>query len=202
MENDPALRIAEDLAAAGWSVCPGFLAPEDIVALAREAGELWQEGDFRRAGIGRGGDLQVREEVRGDHVRWLDEAALTPAQRRYHAALDRLRLALNQTLFLGLFDFESHLAVYPPGAFYRRHLDQHKSSDRRVVSAILYLNESWQAGDGGALRLYLDDTGELWRDVLPLAGTLVCFLSADFYHEVLPARRERMSLTGWFRRRD
>jgi SM-20-related protein len=39
------------------------------------------------------------------------------------------------------------------------------------------------------------------RDVLPVAGTLVCFLSDRFEHEVLPATRERLSLTGWFRRR-
>ena len=40
------------------------------------------------------------------------------------------------------------------------------------------------------------------RDVLPVAGTLVCFLSDRFDHEVLPATRERLALTGWFRRRD
>ena len=32
-------------------------------------------------------------------------------------------------------------------------------------------------------------------------GTFVAFLSADFEHEVLPARRERLALAGWFRRR-
>ncbi len=38
-------------------------------------------------------------------------------------------------------------------------------------------------------------------DVMPQAGTFVAFLAADFDHEVLPARRERASLTGWLRRR-
>ena len=38
-------------------------------------------------------------------------------------------------------------------------------------------------------------------DVLPRGGTLVVFLSDRFPHEVLPARRERLSLAGWFRRR-
>jgi SM-20-related protein len=37
--------------------------------------------------------------------------------------------------------------------------------------------------------------------VLPQGGRLVAFLSDRFEHEVLPARRERMSFTGWFRRR-
>jgi SM-20-related protein len=36
--------------------------------------------------------------------------------------------------------------------------------------------------------------------VLPEGGTLVCFLSDRFHHEVLPARRERLSVTGWFTR--
>jgi SM-20-related protein len=37
--------------------------------------------------------------------------------------------------------------------------------------------------------------------VLPQGGRLVAFQSDRFEHEVLPARRERMSFTGWFRRR-
>jgi len=35
-------------------------------------------------------------------------------------------------------------------------------------------------------------------DLLPEGGSLVVFLSAGFEHEVLPATRERMSITGWF----
>lgn len=30
---------------------------------------------------------------------------------------------------------------------------------------------------------------------------MLCFSSERFHHEVLPARRERLSVTGWFRRR-
>ena len=41
----------------------------------------------------------------------------------------------------------------------------------------------------------------LLHGVLSEAGTLVVFLSADVPHEVLPATRDRLSLTGWFRRR-
>src|SRR5450830_1584970 len=39
------------------------------------------------------------------------------------------------------------------------------------------------------------------HDVVPSGGCLVVFLSGDVPHEVLPATRERLSLTGWFRRR-
>ena len=39
------------------------------------------------------------------------------------------------------------------------------------------------------------------QNSLPSAGTLVLSISAELPHEVLPATRERLSLTGWFRRR-
>ena len=113
--------------------------------------------------------------------------------------MDGLRQALNRGLYLGLEDFECHFALYPPGAFYQKHLDRFRDDDRRTVSAVLYLNDDWQPQDGGELRLYLPDGAE--REVPPLGGSLVLFLSSDFPHEVLPANRERLSLTGWFRRR-
>ena len=86
--------------------------------------------------------------------------------------------------------------MYPPGAFYRRHLDRFATDDRRTLSCVLYLNEAWRAEDGGALRLYLPDRHRV--TCCPRAGTLVAFLSERFEHEVLPAQRERLSLTGWF----
>jgi SM-20-related protein len=113
--------------------------------------------------------------------------------------LERLRFALNETTFLGLFAFEGHYALYPPGAFYRRHRDRFRDDDARVVSCVLYLNQAWTAADGGALRIHLSRTNA--RDVLPIGGTLVCFLADQYEHEVLPATRERLSIAGWFRRR-
>ncbi|MEG0248677.1 MAG: 2OG-Fe(II) oxygenase, partial [Pseudomonas sp.] len=90
-------------------------------------------------------------------------------------------------------------ALYPPGAFYRKHLDRFRDDDRRAVSAVIYLNPDWSADDGGELRMSLRDGVE--HDVRPIGGSLVVFLSADIPHEVLPARRDRLSVTGWFRRR-
>ena len=105
---------------------------------------------------------------------------------------------LNQTLLLGLFSPEGHYAIHPPGAGYRRHCDCFRDDDARVL-CVLYLNSGWSKQDGGAL-------ADAFRrgqqcDVLPIGGTLVCFLSERFEHEVLPAKRERAALTGWFRRR-
>jgi SM-20-related protein len=113
--------------------------------------------------------------------------------------LAALRLALNAGLFLGLFTFEGHYAIYPRGAFYRRHRDRFRDDDARVLSCVLYLNQDWTANDGGCLRIHIDDGEQC--DVLPVGGTLVCFRSECFEHEVLPATRDRLALTGWFRRR-
>jgi SM-20-related protein len=71
------------------------------------------------------------------------------------------------------------------------------------VSVILYLNEGWSPEEGGALRLYLGEDGDgPARDIPPVFGRMVVFWSERFFHEVLPAGRERMSLTGWLRTRE
>jgi len=191
-------RIIDDLAERGWSVLPLF-APEVLtLELANECRARAARGALAPASVGRGGSLAVREGVRGDHIEWL-EAGQSAVCDRYLALLETLRQALNQGLYLGLEDYESHFALYSPGAFYQKHVDRFRDDDRRAVSAVLYLNENWQADQGGALRLYLKNDEVL--DVLPQAGCLVVFLSADIFHEVLPATRDRLSLTGWFRRR-
>lgn len=191
-------RIVDDLAEQGWSLQPQFIASSLTLELAEECRKRAAEGALAPAGVGRGAQQQIREGVRGDHIQWL-EAGQADACDRYLQVVDELRLALNQGLYLGLEDFEGHFALYPPGAFYQKHVDRFRDDDRRAVSAVFYLNEDWQAEQGGALRLYLPN-GET-RDVLPQAGSLLLFLSADMPHEVLPASRDRLSLTGWFRRR-
>jgi SM-20-related protein len=214
-------RIARELATVGASVCREFLAGADVERLRREALELHRAGAFHRAGVGPGGERRVAAEIRDAEILWLREP-LTPGQRLVLDEMERLRLAINRTTFLGLFDLEAHLAIFPAGGFYRRHLDRFAGDGGRVVSCSLYLNPDWGEDDGGALRLHprvrpgpgrvaadLESSDGILRspgetapiDVLPRGGTLVTFLSTEFPHEVLPARRPRLSLTGWFRLR-
>jgi len=92
----------------------------------------------------------------------------------------------------------------PLGDSIKPHLDQSAGTRTRQISVVLYLNPEWGIEDGGRLRIYttpetVPATGDTSELVLPLAGTVVVFRSADFWHEVLVARRERNSLTGWFR---
>ena len=108
---------------------------------------------------------------------------------------------LNEALFIGAQEAELHFARYAVGAFYRTHRDRFRDDDARLVSLVFYLNDDWSGDAGGELVLYGDDDGgEVVARVQPRAGTMVCFLSDRFPHEVLPANRERYSLTGWLRR--
>jgi SM-20-related protein len=188
----------------GWCVVPGFLELSLWRAIAAEARELYDEGEFRQAGVGRHHTFMIRPEIRNDRVLWLDPASPTRLQAKYLERMEWLRQRINRELQLGLFGFESHYAIYPAGSFYRRHLDQFRGAGHRTVSCILYLNDDWRPEDGGALRIYLplsDNAAapvETHFDLLPEGGSLVVFLSAGFEHEVLPATRERMSITGWF----
>jgi len=191
-------QLLDDLAEQGWAIVANALPVDLTLELAQECRARANQGGLQPAGVGRGSAHGVQEGVRGDHIQWL-EPGQCAAGDRYLTMLDDLRGQLNQALYLGLEDYEGHFALYPPGTFYQKHLDRFRDDDRRAVSAVFYLNSDWLPEQGGALRLYLADGREL--DVLPEAGTLVVFLSADLPHEVLPATRERLSLTGWLRRR-
>lgn len=188
---------ADALATAGWCVLPRLLPEEITAALAHECAAMHAA---RRMTPARVGGERTATPLRNDHTRWFEMNALSEAQLPLVEALETLRTTLNRSLMLGLVESEAHYAVYAPGARYARHLDRLRHSDARAVSAVYYLNEAWDAADGGALRLYLDDGRT--HDVLPQAGTLVLFLSDRFEHEVLPARRERMSVACWMRRRE
>lgn len=201
--STPFQQQIDDIEKTGWSVFPAFLEPEIAVALSRESLTAWQDGEFRRAGVGRGATFSVREDFRSDHVMWLREGETTVCQQRYLDSIEKMRLELNRHLFLGLFDFEGHFAVYPEGGFYKPHLDRHRETQNRIVTVILYLNPHWQPGDGGELKIWTTPGAKEGEFIIvqPLMGTLVCFLAGDYWHEVLPAMKTRASITGWFRGR-
>lgn len=198
VQAKPSPSVARDLEALGWSCQDRFVDAALVRELLAEASAAYGHGDFRRGATGAGAGRAVRPQVRGDEICWLPGDA-SPAQRRFAAALEELRLDLNRELQLGLFDHEAHFARYAAGAAYARHIDRPVGSEQRILSVVLYLNSDWRAEYGGALRLYAQ--GE-HVDLLPEAGRLVIFHSDRFEHEVLPALRERWSVAGWFRRRD
>ncbi len=111
-------QVCDGIAADGHSVVADFVPAPLVASLATQ---LWQRaaaGEFVPAGIGHG----------------LDEHALSSPERALWNALDALRIGLNRATLLGLFSFEGHYALYPPGAFYRRHRDVFVDDGARVVS--------------------------------------------------------------------
>jgi SM-20-related protein len=139
------------------------------------------------------------------------------------STIDDLSAYMNRTCFTGISSREFMFAAYPPGARYARHLDDFQNKNARKFSVITYLNRGWDGGgngngdgggngngdgdgdgngngngngDGGELILYGASGVE---SVAPTFGTTVIFPSAELEHEVLPARRERYSVSGWLR---
>ncbi len=194
-------RIASGIAGKGFAVIDKFFTEEETRILRDTARSSFAGGSFRRAGLGRQQDYQRKQSVRGDFIQWVNRENLPAEAAFLMDYLDGLTAYLNRELLLGIRDREIHFAIYPEGAFYRRHLDVFRGSTARKLSVICYLNEHWQGEDGGQLRLYLsdDDGVEKPHEILPIGGRLVVFRSDLLEHEVLSARRERFSLTGWLK---
>lgn len=186
--------IADSLRSDGYAICPGALPASQTHAL-RQHLAVMDASLYHTAGIGRQQDHTLTGAVRGDEICWITgESAAARAWLEWATALQQV---LNRSLLLGLFSFESHFARYRPGAFYRRHRDAFRGEANRVLSLVAYLNPDWKPEDGGELVLYPENGDAI--TVLPEIGTVVVFLSEEFPHEVLPARRDRYSITGWFR---
>ncbi|MCB1889962.1 MAG: 2OG-Fe(II) oxygenase [Rhodocyclaceae bacterium] len=189
-------RIATALADRGWCVVDEGLPPPLVGDLADRVRQL-STATFHTASVGRDQDQMHNAFVRRDEIRWIEGE--DAAEQAWLAWAGRLRSYLNRRLFLGLFSFECHFAHYPPGAFYKRHVDAFRGEANRILTTVLYLNPGWAPDDGGEMLLYPEDGDGEPRRIRPEIGTLAVFLSEAFPHEVLPARRDRYSIAGWFR---
>lgn len=155
-----------------------------------------RQTDFEQAKIGARQDRQAALEVRSDLTFWLDRHRDVELDALFGWIEESLR-RWNELLFLSLSGHEFHLAYYPSGGHYQKHLDQFRGRNNRMISCVLYLNADWQPGDGGELRLF-DEKGEQVRTcVEPVINRMVFFRSDTVWHEVLPTRVARKSLTGW-----
>jgi len=186
--------IADELAKHSYALADQFLSQKETSAILSLQAFQQDRKQFKKAGVGKQQQHQINEGIRGDYIQWLDKTHAPGPAAVYLDRVNELMLYLNQALFLSLKDFEIHMTAYPVGSFYKRHIDQFEKDDHRKLSIICYLNENWKEEDGGQLRIYLPEGPS---DILPLAGRLVCFRSDILEHEVLPATRERLSLTGW-----
>jgi SM-20-related protein len=200
MNIDQIVKIADDLARDGISISKNALPAEQIADWRARALALQNHGELKAAEIGRAQSQELAPHVRGDTIAWLEVNSIDIVEQSALNFLDKLKVTLNENLYLNLDHVEAHFALYPPGGHYRKHLDRHRDTDARVISIVLYLNETWQSEWGGQLKIY-DGQDNLVQSVEPCGGTLVLFRSEQFPHEVVPATKNRLSLTGWFRRR-
>lgn len=194
-------KFVDQLAEEGWATYPNFISADLVIALREELTALYDHGEFREAGVGKGENFKVRPEIRSDRVLWLDPQNLSKLQKQYWNKINDLRVLFNREFYLGLKSFEAHFTKYPAGSFYKRHVDQFQQVRYRILSCLLYLNPDWEPSYGGHLRIYLPDGegGERHVDIIPMAGTLAVFRSEDIPHEVLITEKQRFSITGWMR---
>jgi SM-20-related protein len=190
-------NIIQDLLQSGYAVVEDFLSPPEVVLSNQEIASIQQNHELSAAGLA---SHERVDSIRGDWTYWWELEKLTPHQEQIFQKLEQIKTKLNEALFLGLWDFEGHYAVYPPGTFYKKHVDRLQHDDRRKLSVVIFFNQNWNLDrDGGGLEIE-SPSGDLVC-IAPEAGKMVCFLSDQIPHQVLKTNRERKSFAGWFRTR-
>ncbi len=180
------------------AVIDNFLPESQYNAICNMAEKLYQAKQFKPSGIGRLQRFQNNDSIRNDEIYWLESNAPALPSQFLMSALTALMESLNQTFFLSLIEFEAHFAVYQPGSYYKKHRDQFRDNDARMISCVYYLNPEWAEDDGGHLLIYQQN--QLSHRLLPQGNRLVCFKS-HLLHEVEVTRKQRLSLTAWIKRR-
>jgi SM-20-related protein len=188
----------DDLAANDFVYVDNFIPDQHFKEIQHYFESLRTDSEFSKAAIGNSENRQVESSIRGDFIYWLSKERDTPLSEVF-ALLDELVDRLKQYLLLSISDFEFHFALYPAQTRYKKHIDQFQGTNNRLISVLIYLNEDWQTGDGGELKVYRPDSQDML--IQPLAKRLVMFRSDTVEHEVLRTEVPRKSLTGWLLRK-
>ncbi len=181
----------------GYAVVDGFVSPLLVDSLRENLNKKYDDGQLHLAGIGNEARFKRVEGIRNDFISWLDDSTENASEKAFFNITKELSSYLNRTCYTGINSGEFHYALYKIDSFYKRHLDQFTVNNKRLFSIISYINDDWQKDDGGELVLYLKD-GDII--IQPQGGRVVFFKSSEIEHEVLPSKRERMSVTGWLRK--
>lgn len=187
--------IADALVDKGYFFLPE-LVPAHISQVLLEKVQATEIHELKAASIGRGAEQQLNPDIRRDRIQWLEEQH--EPDSLYLDLMMQLKEGLNRRLFMGLFDYESHYAVYQPGAFYKKHVDALKGSQNRILTTVFFLNPDWEPEHCGELVIFDEDDNEIER-IAPKMGHFVIFLSERFPHEVTKTLAQRNSIAGWFR---
>ncbi|GLS27968.1 2OG-Fe(II) oxygenase [Marinibactrum halimedae] len=223
--------IAQELEQNGYAVIDQLFPESVLEKLEADLQYHLNSNALTPAGIGREGDFQTNTSIRGDSTYWLEEShaaaaeyfafmeqlrhlanryfylglfryechyALYPTGAFYQKHLDAFKGRSNRrlsTVFYLNRDWPEgaggELLLYPPveGSHWQCCHDQscYDQSFRNIESEPL----SEKPINEAPIKV-----------IRPEFGRLVVFFSEDFPHEVQVAKKERMSLTGWFRVND
>jgi len=180
----------DKLAIDGWLVIDDVFDHKALQALQAESGFI----EYRDAELTAGIRLS---HIRGDKIRWINEHFF--AGFYYLQSINVLAAIFNQTLFTGIRHSEAHYACYPVGFGYQWHSDNPAGRNERVLSAVFYLNDHWEASAGGAVEI-VDNHGT-HHEIMPVSNRLIIF-DSDRQHQVQIAHRQRYSIATWLRRDD
>ncbi len=157
---------------------------------------LYEKEALKLAGIGNNHLLSYDKKIRKDKIFWLDKRNEDHYEHLFFELIDAFVIYLNRTCFAGIKSHEFHYALYEKGAFYKKHLDQFKTDNRRAFSMIMYLNKGWSDNNGGELKVYHEAGIQI---ISPENQKCVFFKSDELEHEVLITNVSRMSITGWLK---
>lgn len=183
----------DQLAENDYVIVDDFISDEMYSGIMDFFHEMESADKLKKAGIGAQQDFQVKAEIRGDFIYWLEEER-DKDLGSFFQLKDELMQNIKRFCYLSLSGSEFHIAKYPVGSFYHRHLDQFQERTNRQITVLIYLNGSWKKGDGGELVIYRDKQEII---VEPIAKRLLLFKSDTIEHEVLKTNVPRYSLTGW-----
>jgi len=174
-----------------------FLNEKLSTGLQQNILQLQKDGLLNNAGIGNNAVQDENQKMRGDKIYWMDKSHDNIYEQEFLSLIDDFIERLNSTCYTGINAYEFHYAVYEKGSFYKKHRDQFKNDNNRKYSLISYLNENWLEENGGELTVY-HEAGS--QKISPCSQTAVFFKSDEMEHEVMPANRTRMSISGWLKK--
>ncbi|MDH1364141.1 2OG-Fe(II) oxygenase [Acinetobacter johnsonii] len=181
-------QILDDLDQHGFAIIDDAYSNDYVHQLIEECTSNLNR--FREAAIQNG----VISKIRSDHILWLNPELVI--SNHHVQALYSLGQELNRAFYLGIRDVEAHFACYNAGEFYALHRDNPQGKNGRMISTVYYLHEDWQDDWGG--ELHLQDKNDIWHVLHPKPNRIALFQS-DLLHEVLEAKHQRLSITGWLR---
>ncbi len=190
-------RAKLELEEKGWFSCEDILNLQESEGLLHSFKDKLENNEFNQAKVGKDLNRSLEQGIRLSHTSWIENWSRSIELQNLNQFFSSLSQEMNQYFYLNIKRWESQMAFYPNGGFYKKHLDQLKGGENRLMTCIFYLND---CVEGGELVIYdREDRNLKVATITPKSGTCVLFFSRQIFHEVLPSYSPRYSLTTWLR---